>query len=102
MIDAADADEAWWPPTFSPERFGRTRFAWWIRLVASQSTRACTASRACRRPVAAPRSSSTRRSSRATAIRATLAVRDATLLRCKTRWRYDRAVARTALDETDQ
>jgi len=26
-IDTIDAHEAWWPPTFSPDGFGRTRFA---------------------------------------------------------------------------
>ena len=34
--------EAWWPPTFTPERFSRTRLAWWTMLVASQSTRCST------------------------------------------------------------
>src|SRR3712207_4321540 len=33
---------AWWPPTFTPLRFGRTRFAWCTMLVASQSTRCST------------------------------------------------------------
>src|SRR5215208_2004903 len=39
-----DALDAWWPPTFTPERFSRTRFAWWTMAVASQSTRRWTAS----------------------------------------------------------
>src|SRR5918999_5803104 len=39
-----DALDAWWPPTFTPERFSRTRFAWWTIAVASQSTRRWTAS----------------------------------------------------------
>src|SRR5215208_7387196 len=39
-----DALDAWWPPTFTPERFLRTRFAWWTIAVASQSTRRWTAS----------------------------------------------------------
>src|SRR4051812_14101656 len=40
-----DADEAWWPPTFTPLGVFRTRLAWWTMLVASHSTRRCTASR---------------------------------------------------------
>src|SRR6476620_10220534 len=39
-----DALDAWWPPTFTPERFSRTRLAWCTIAVASQSTRRCTAS----------------------------------------------------------
>jgi hypothetical protein len=39
MIDTIDADDAWWPPTFKPEGFGRTRFAWWMIALDSQSTR---------------------------------------------------------------
>ena len=39
MIDAIDADDAWCPPTLTPERAGRTRFAWWTMETASQSTR---------------------------------------------------------------
>src|SRR4051812_44351270 len=39
-----DALDAWWPPTFTPERFSRTRLAWWTIAVASQSTRRWTAS----------------------------------------------------------
>jgi len=27
MIVTSDADDAWWPPTFTPEGLGRTRFA---------------------------------------------------------------------------
>ena len=27
MIVAIDADEAWWPPTFTPDGLGRTRLA---------------------------------------------------------------------------
>src|SRR5918998_1789832 len=38
-----DALDAWWPPTFTPERFSRTRLAWWTIAVASQSTRRSTA-----------------------------------------------------------
>src|ERR671918_472009 len=33
-----DALEAWWPPTFTPERFSRTRFAWWTIAAESHST----------------------------------------------------------------
>ena len=39
-----DALDAWWPPTFTPERFSRTRLAWWTIAVASQSTRRSIAS----------------------------------------------------------
>src|SRR3954447_3412696 len=39
-----DALDAWWPPTFTPEWFSRTRLAWWTIAVASQSTRRWTAS----------------------------------------------------------
>src|SRR3954453_17870100 len=42
MSDTIDALEAWWPPTFTPLRFSRTRLAWWTMLVASQSTRRST------------------------------------------------------------
>lgn len=38
MIDTMDADEAWCPPTLSPEGFARTRFAWWVIADDSQST----------------------------------------------------------------
>src|ERR671914_176127 len=34
-----DALEAWWPPTFTPERFSRTRLAWCTIAAESQSTR---------------------------------------------------------------
>ena len=39
ISDTIDALEAWWPPTFTPLRFGRTRLAWWTIDAASQSTR---------------------------------------------------------------
>src|SRR3954452_8719840 len=39
MIDTIEALEAWWPPTFTPEGFGRTLFAWWTMAVASHRTR---------------------------------------------------------------
>src|SRR5215204_2481616 len=39
-----EALDAWCPPTLTPERFSRTRLAWWTMAVASQSTRRCTAS----------------------------------------------------------
>ena len=38
MIVTSEAQEAWWPPTLSPLGFGRTRFAWWMIEVDSQST----------------------------------------------------------------
>src|ERR671914_187805 len=34
-----DALDAWWPPTFTPERFSRTRLAWWTIALDSHSTR---------------------------------------------------------------
>ena len=34
-----DALDAWWPPTFTPERFSRTRLAWCTIAAASHSTR---------------------------------------------------------------
>src|SRR3954454_19601714 len=39
-------EDAWWPPILEPSRFGRIWFAWWIMLVASQSTRRWIDSRA--------------------------------------------------------
>src|SRR3954463_9842096 len=39
ISDTIEALDAWWPPTFTPERFTRTRLAWWTMLVASHSTR---------------------------------------------------------------
>ncbi len=44
MIETIEAEEAWWPPTFTPERFSRTLLAWWMIEVASHSTRRCTRS----------------------------------------------------------
>jgi hypothetical protein len=43
MIEAIDADDAWWPPTFTPDGVLRTLFAWWTIDVASHSTRRSTA-----------------------------------------------------------
>ena len=43
MIPTIDADEASWPPTFTPDAVVRTLFAWCTMLVASHSTRCCTA-----------------------------------------------------------
>src|SRR5436190_2807498 len=43
-----EALDAWWPPTFTPEGFGRTRLAWCTIDVASHSTRRWTASSAAR------------------------------------------------------
>src|ERR687895_1650504 len=34
-----EALEAWWPPTFTPERFSRTRLAWCTIAADSHSTR---------------------------------------------------------------
>src|SRR4051794_5444523 len=45
MMLAIDADDAWWPPTFTPLGVFRTRLAWCTMLVASHSTRRWTASR---------------------------------------------------------
>ena len=39
ISDTIDALDAWWPPTFTPDGFGRTRLAWCTIAVASQSTR---------------------------------------------------------------
>ena len=30
MMLTIDADDAWWPPTFTPEGVSRTLLAWWI------------------------------------------------------------------------
>jgi hypothetical protein len=40
MIDTIEAQDAWWPPTFSPLGLGRIRLAWWIIAVESHNTRA--------------------------------------------------------------
>jgi hypothetical protein len=45
MMLTIDADDAWWPPTFTPDGVLRTLLAWWTMLVASQSTRRWIASR---------------------------------------------------------
>src|SRR5919204_4633261 len=39
MSDTIEALEAWWPPTFTPDRVFRTRLAWCTIEVASHSTR---------------------------------------------------------------
>jgi Lrp/AsnC family leucine-responsive transcriptional regulator len=39
MIDTIDADDAWCPPTFTPDDVFRTRLAWWMIDVASHSAR---------------------------------------------------------------
>ena len=39
MMLTIDADDAWWPPTFTPDAVSLTRLAWCTMLVASQSTR---------------------------------------------------------------
>ncbi len=44
MMLTIDADDAWCPPTFTPDSVWRTLLAWWTMLTASQSTRRCTAS----------------------------------------------------------
>src|SRR5689334_23169985 len=44
MIETIDADDAWWPPTFTPDGVSRTRLAWWTIDVASHRTRSWTAS----------------------------------------------------------
>src|SRR3954470_239705 len=38
MMVASDADEAWWPPTFSPSVLGRMWLAWWMVHDDSHST----------------------------------------------------------------
>ena len=45
MMLTIEADDAWWPPTFTPDGVSRTLLAWWTMLVASHSTRRWTASR---------------------------------------------------------
>src|SRR6185503_5675050 len=45
MMLTIEADDAWWPPTFTPLGVRRTRLAWWTMLVASHRTRRWTASR---------------------------------------------------------
>src|SRR6478735_6919787 len=45
MTLTIDADDAWWPPTFTPDGVVRTRLAWCTIDVASHSTRRCSASR---------------------------------------------------------
>src|SRR5436853_1585270 len=44
MMLIIDADDAWCPPTFTPDGVCRTLLAWWTMLTASHSTRRCTAS----------------------------------------------------------
>src|SRR5580700_2577798 len=38
MMVASEADEAWWPPTFSLSVFSRRWLAWWMVQLASHST----------------------------------------------------------------
>src|SRR6516162_1202563 len=38
MMVASEADEAWWPPTFSASVFSRRWLAWWMVQLASHST----------------------------------------------------------------
>ena len=45
MIVEIEAQEAWWPPTLRPDSLGRTRLAWWMIDVDSQSTRRWISSR---------------------------------------------------------
>src|SRR6476619_4965985 len=45
MTLTIDADDAWWPPTFTPDGVLRTLLAWWTIEVASHRTRRWTASR---------------------------------------------------------
>ena len=42
MIETIDADDAWWPPTFTPEAVVRTLLAWWTIDIASHRTRSWT------------------------------------------------------------
>ena len=42
MIETIEAEDAWWPPTLTPEGLGRTRFARWTMAVDNQSTRSWT------------------------------------------------------------
>ena len=43
MIDTTEAEDAWWPPTLTPDGVRRTLLAWWMIEVASHSTRDSTA-----------------------------------------------------------
>lgn len=45
MIDTIEALDAWCPPTLRPVGLGRTRLAWSMIAVESQSTRSCTSRR---------------------------------------------------------
>src|SRR5690606_40418775 len=45
MIDTIEADDAWCPPTFNPDGFGRTRLAWWMIALDNHSTRSSIARR---------------------------------------------------------
>ena len=45
MMPTMDADDAWCPPTFTPDDVVRTWLAWWTMLVANHSTRRWTCSR---------------------------------------------------------
>ena len=42
MIETSEAEEAWCPPTFTPDGVVWTLLAWWTIDVASHSTRRCT------------------------------------------------------------
>ncbi len=39
MMLTIDAEDAWCPPTFTPESLALTLLAWWTMLTASHSTR---------------------------------------------------------------
>ena len=39
MIETIEAEDAWWPPTFTPSAFGRRWLAWWIIQLESHNSR---------------------------------------------------------------
>src|SRR6185436_7456606 len=49
MMVASEAEEAWWPPTFSPSSLSRRWLALWTVQVASQSTFRSSSARISRR-----------------------------------------------------
>jgi hypothetical protein len=49
MMVASEAEDAWWPPTFSPSVFARKWLALWIMYVDSQSALRFSAARKGRR-----------------------------------------------------
>ena len=46
MTETSDADDAWCPPTLTPDGVWRTLLAWWTIDIANHRTRSWTASSA--------------------------------------------------------